>query len=66
MTAKELFISVVGANPDEFNISIEDCMIAFAKMHIEHIQNLQQWKYYAGESGYIKKEEWEEILVNIK
>jgi hypothetical protein len=28
-----------------------------AKMHIEKIMNLQQSKYYAGETGYITKED---------
>jgi hypothetical protein len=40
--------------------------IEFAKLHVEKIKDLQQSKYYAGETGYIKKEEWEELLTNIK
>ena len=35
MTAKELFISVVGVDPDNFTNSIEDCMIEFAKMKVK-------------------------------
>ena len=34
-TAEEFFISVVGENPDEFNRSIKECMIEFAKLHVE-------------------------------
>jgi hypothetical protein len=41
-------------------------MIEFAKLHVEKIKDLQQSKYYAGETGYIKKKEWEELLTNIK
>ena len=39
--------------------------IEFAKMHIEKIMNLQQSKYYAGETGYITKKEWQDLL-NVK
>lgn len=41
-------------------------LIEFAKLHVESIRSLQIAKYYAGETGYIKKEEWDEILNNIK
>ena len=34
-TAEEFFISVVGENPDEFNGYIKECMIEFAKLHVE-------------------------------
>lgn len=34
-TAKEFFIRVVGENPDEFNGYIKECMIEFAKLHVE-------------------------------
>lgn len=40
-------------------------LIEFAKLHIEKIMNLQQSKYYAGETGYITKEEWQDLL-NVK
>ena len=43
-----------------------EAMIEFAKLHVEKILELQHLKYYAGETGYIKKEEWEELLTNIK
>ena len=46
--------------------AIKRAMIEFAKLHVEKIKDLQQSKYYAGETGYIKKEEWEELLTNIK
>jgi len=34
-TAEEFFTSVVGENPDEFNGYIKECMIRFAKLHVE-------------------------------
>ena len=34
-TAEEFFTSVVGENPDEFNGYIKECMIEFAKLHVE-------------------------------
>lgn len=40
----------------------KEALIEFAKMHIEKIMNLQQSKYYAGETGYITKEEWQDLL----
>ena len=46
--------------------NVEKLMIEFAKLHVEKILELQHLKYYAGETGYIKKEEWEELLTNIK
>jgi hypothetical protein len=46
--------------------TVIDAMIQFAKLHVEKIRDLQQAKYYAGETGYIKKDEWEELLTNIK
>jgi hypothetical protein len=49
-----------------FKIDVTEAMIEFAKLHVEKIKDLQQSKYYAGETGYIKKEEWEELLTNIK
>ena len=45
---------------------VKNAMIEFAKLHVEKIKELQMAKYFAGETGYIKKEEWEEILNNIK
>ena len=45
---------------------VSEAMIAFAKLHVEAVRKLQESKYYAGETGYIKKEEWEEIINNIK
>ena len=44
----------------------KQAMIEFAKLHVKEIQKLQKSKYYAGESGYIKKEEFIEILNDIK
>ena len=43
-----------------------EAMIEFAKLHVKEIQKLQKSKYYAGESGYIKEEEFIEILNDIK
>ena len=58
-TAKEFF--------DEGNFNnITDMLIEFAKMHVLKIKHLQQSKYYSGETGYIKSEEWENIINNIK
>jgi|LakMenE01Jun11ns_1017448.scaffolds.fasta_scaffold9958435_20 hypothetical protein len=45
---------------------VKTLMIEFTKHHVNKIQKLQESKYYAGETGYIKKEEWEEIINNIK
>jgi hypothetical protein len=47
-------------------LKVSKMMIEFAKLHVEKIKDLQQSKYYSGETGYIKKEEWEELLTNIK
>ena len=58
-TAKEFF--------DEGNFNnVTDMLIEFAKMHVLKIKHLQQSKYYSGETGYIKSEEWENIINNIK
>ena len=46
--------------------SFKEAMIEFAKMHVLKIKHLQQSKYYSGETGYIKSEEWENIINNIK
>lgn len=40
-------------------------MIEFAKLHIIKVKHLQQTKYSSGETGYIKSEEWEEIINQI-
>ncbi len=50
---------------NEYEQDIKKMMIEFAKIHIEKIMNLQQSKYYAGETGYITKEEWQDLL-NVK
>ena len=49
----------------EYEQDIKKMMIEFAKMNIEKIMNLQQSKYYAGETGYITKKEWQDLL-NVK
>lgn len=41
---------------------IDKLMVEFAKMHLLKVKHLQQSKYYAGETGYIKSEEWDEIF----
>ena len=52
---------------DEGNFNnVTDMLIEFAKMHVLKIKHLQQSKYYSGETGYIKSEEWENITNNIK
>ena len=45
---------------------VKKLMREFAKMHVLKIKHLQQSKYYSGETGYIKSEEWENIINNIK
>lgn len=45
---------------------IERSHIEFAKFHVLKIKHLQQNKYYSGETGYIKSEEWKDIINNIK
>ena len=45
---------------------VKEAMVEFAKMHLLKIKHLQQSKYYSGETGYIKSEEWENIINNIK
>ncbi len=45
---------------------LEEAMIEFAKLKVQEVKSLQQSKYNAGETGYIKSEEWNEILNNIK
>jgi hypothetical protein len=61
-TAEEFFNSDVGLWPWQ----IEQKAIEFAKLHVKEVRSLQQAKYFCGETGYIKTEEWEEILDNIK
>ena len=71
ITAEELLKTIYnegsGAGGDSYDEGdIERIMIEFAKLHVKEIQKLQKSKYYAGESGYIKKEEFIEILNDIK
>lgn len=58
------FLNEAQSNPTK-GWTEHKAMIEFAKMHIEKIMNLQQSKYYAGETGYITKEEWQDLL-NVK
>ena len=58
------FLNEAQTNPTK-GWTTHKLMIEFAKMHIEKIMNLQQSKYYAGETGYITKEEWQDLL-NVK
>ena len=57
--------SVTSSDRHDF-LSKQELMIEFAKMHVLKIKHLQQSKYYSGETGYIKSEEWENIINNIK
>ena len=71
ITAEELLKTIYnegsGAGGDSYDEGdIERIMIEFAKLHVKEIQKLQKSKYYAGESGYIKEEEFIEILNDIK
>jgi len=57
LTAEKLFISVVGKNPDEFNGYIKECMIEFAKLHVEATlesaaKNTKEWH---GNHGMLKQ-----------
>lgn len=68
MKASEEFLrnsSVTSSDRYDF-LSKQELMIEFAKMHVLKIKHLQQSKYYSGETGYIKSEEWENIINNIK
>ena len=65
-TAEEILMDYGIRNPNDGTVIGAEAMIEFAKLHVEKIKDLQQSKYYAGETGYIKKEEWEELLTNIK
>ncbi len=60
-TAEEFWLQNNGQHQNTAKMMIE-----FAKLHVEKILELQHLKYYAGETGYIKKEEWEELITNIK
>ncbi len=63
-TAEEFYQQAI--NDKTIGDDIIDLMNAYAKMYVEKVRDLQQAKYYAGETGYIKKDEWEELLTNIK
>ena len=64
-TAEEFIEQTYSSIPYELD-QITELMQEFAKLHVEKVRDLQQAKYYAGETGYIKKDEWEELLTNIK
>ena len=64
-TAEEFLTNKYEFDLNSFQDNVEH-LKEFAKLHVEKIKDLQQSKYYAGETGYIKKEEWEELLTNIK
>ena len=64
ITAEEFYKQTTGCVIN--HIDIKNAMIEFAKLHVKKIQKLQKSKYYAGESGYIKEEEFIEILNDIK
>ena len=69
ITAKLILTGKETYDPEYPTVSKYDAleaMIEFAKLHVEEIQKLQKSKYYAGESGYIKEEEFIEILNDIK
>ena len=65
-TAEEFLKNFNRQEGHTFEQSVPEAMIEFTKLHVEKILELQHLKYYAGETGYIKKEEWEELLTNIK
>ena len=66
-TAEEFLRNSSVTSSDRYDfLSKQELMIEFAKMHVLKIKHLQQSKYYSGETGYIKSEEWENIINNIK
>ena len=69
MTAEELidkkYIAFEDLDNGNIWVNIESLMVEFAKYHVDKVKNLQECKYLAGETGYITKTEWEEILNNI-
>lgn len=65
-TAKQLYENRFNRlNIEDNEHLISEIMIEFAKMHVLKIKHLQQNKYYSGETGYIKSEEWEDIIKDI-
>ena len=67
LTAEEFLRNSSVTSSDSYDfLSKQELMIKFAKMHVLKIKHLQQSKYYSGETGYIKSEEWENIINNIK
>jgi hypothetical protein len=68
-TAKE-FLLEYDENSEGY--SKAGVLIDFAKLHVEackkELSILQNFKYAAGETGYLKKEDWELAypLINIK
>jgi len=73
-TAKDLFdrysiLYQFEEGSPEYLIDKEDfntALIEFAKLHVQYIKELQHAKWIAGETGYIKTDEWEDIIKNIK
>ena len=66
ITAEEICNKQFFGFKGELWTGVHKAMIEFAKLHVEKIQKLQKSKYYAGETGYIKEEEFIEILNDIK
>lgn len=66
-TAEEFLRDKANTYGDRCSVeSATKAMIEFAKLHIDYVRSLQKAKYYAGQSGYIIRAEWEEIIENIK
>lgn len=66
-TAEEMLSKKFNEVKGSLSISdMQELMKDFAKLHIENVKALMEAKYYAGETGYIKKEEWQELIDNIK
>lgn len=76
MTAKELIKEKLYIckdteedEPEDIHDSlsrVEECMIEFAKHHIQEAFNMQMNKYYAGTSGYLTVTDKEDLINNIK
>ena len=69
-TAKELLMltptNLENEYPSYSKEWVLEIMIEFAKLHVRGIRELQESKYTAGETGYIRDEEFQEFLNDIK
>lgn len=45
---------------------VKELMVEYAKLCVRQLKTLQKLKYLSGETEYLKQEDWDEILNNIK